>query len=143
MQSEEAMWGHLPPAEERSGAMTTAVKPTGPGREEFSERLLKGSVNKSYAPVVDIDWDAPLDPDKFYLPPRTASLNGTPLWDQLTRPQRIKWSRQELVTAVSAGMWFENFLNRAMLRKIFHTAPPSSSTHYAITELGDETRHMV
>ena len=46
--------------------MTTAVTPTGPSREEFSERLLKGSVKKSYAPVVDIDWDAPLDPDKFF-----------------------------------------------------------------------------
>ncbi|EUA30109.1 hypothetical protein I553_4365 [Mycobacterium xenopi 4042] len=29
-----------------------------PSREEFSERLLKGSVKKSYAPIVDIDWDA-------------------------------------------------------------------------------------
>ncbi|MGZ5365159.1 MAG: diiron oxygenase, partial [Mycobacterium sp.] len=38
---------------------------TAPTREEFAERLLKGSVKKSYAPVVDIDWDAPLDPDKF------------------------------------------------------------------------------
>jgi hypothetical protein len=45
--------------------MTAAVKPTGLSREEFAERLLKGSVKKSYAPVVDIDWDAPLDPDKF------------------------------------------------------------------------------
>ncbi|MFZ1164729.1 diiron oxygenase, partial [Mycobacterium sp.] len=53
--------------------MTTAVKPTGRDREDFSDRLLKGSVKKSYAPVVDIDWDAPLDPDKFYLPPRTVS----------------------------------------------------------------------
>ena len=35
---------------------------TAPTREEFSERLLKGSVKKSYAPIVDIDWDAPLDP---------------------------------------------------------------------------------
>ena len=61
--------------------MTTAVKPGGPSREEFSERLLKGSVKKSYEPIVDIDWDAPLDPDKFYLPPRrcrcTAPRCGT------------------------------------------------------------------
>ncbi len=31
-----------------------------PSREEFSDRLLKGSARKSYAPpVVDIDWDTP------------------------------------------------------------------------------------
>jgi hypothetical protein len=41
--------------------MTASVK-TQTTRAEFAERLLKGSVRKSYEPVVDIDWDAPLDP---------------------------------------------------------------------------------
>ena len=50
-----------------------------PNRQEFAERLLKGSVKKSYAPAVDIDWDAPLDPDKFFLPPKSVSLYGTPM----------------------------------------------------------------
>jgi hypothetical protein len=123
--------------------MTSAVKPAGRGREDFSDRLLKGSVKKSYEPVVDIDWNAPLDPDKFYLPPRVVSLYGTPLWDSMTRAQRIELSRQELVNTLSAGIWFENILNQALLRKIMHTDPTSSATHYALTELGDETRHMV
>ena len=61
--------------------MTASMRPAGPTRQEFAERLLKGSVKKSYAPVVDIDWDAPLDPDKFFLPPKSVSLYGTPMWD--------------------------------------------------------------
>src|SRR4029450_10798873 len=81
---------------------------TAPTREEFSERLLKGSVKKSYAPIVDIDWDAPLDPDKFFLPPKPVSLYGTPLWDNMTRAQQIELSRQEFVNTLSAGIWFEN-----------------------------------
>jgi hypothetical protein len=127
----------------RSSAMTPVVKPAGPGREEFSERLLKGSVKKSYAPVVDIDWDAPLDPDKFYLPPKIVSLYGTPMWEEMTRAQRIELSRQELVNTLSAGIWFENILNQALLRKLMHENPTSRASHYALTELGDETRHMV
>src|SRR6201997_1353824 len=123
--------------------MTTAVKPGGPSREEFSDRLLKGSVKKSYEPVVDIDWDAPLDPEKFYLPPRLVSLYGTPMWDEMTREQQIDLSRQELVNTLSAGIWFENMLNQSLLRTILHEDPTSSSTHYKLTELGDETRHMV
>lgn len=123
--------------------MATAVKPDGPSREEFSERLLKGSVKKSYEPIVDIDWDAPLDPDKFYLPPRIVSLYGTPMWDQMTRTQRIELSRQELVNTLSAGIWFENILNQALLRTLMHEDPTSRASHYALTELGDETRHMV
>ena len=123
--------------------MTASVTPTGPTREEFSERLLKGSVKKSYAPVVDIDWDAPLDPDKFYLPPRTVSLYGTPIWDKMSRTQRIELSRQEFVNTLSAGIWFENILNQALLRDLMHKDPTARATHYALTELGDETRHMV
>ncbi|SRX93842.1 hypothetical protein [Rhodococcus jostii RHA1] [Mycobacterium shimoidei] len=105
--------------------------------------MLKGSVKKSYAPVVDIDWDAPLDPDKFYLPPKLVSLYGTPMWDQMTRAQQIELSRQELVNTLSAGIWFENMLNQALLRKLIHKDPTTRSSHYALTELGDETRHMV
>src|ERR1700730_3151633 len=127
----------------RSGAMTTAVQPSERGREDFSERLLKGSVKKSDAPVVDIDWDAPLDPDKFYLPPRTVSLYGTQIWDEMTRAQRIELSRQELVNTLSAGIWFEKIPNQALLRKLMHTDPTSRASHYALTELGDEPRHMV
>ena len=61
-------------------AMTASVNASASaGREEVAERLLKGSVKKSYSPIVDIDWDAPLDPDKYFLPPKTVSLYGTPL----------------------------------------------------------------
>jgi hypothetical protein len=114
-----------------------------PGREEFSERLLKGSVRKSYEPVVDIDWDAPLDPDKFYLPPKVVSLYGTDMWNAMSRPQQIELSRQELVNTLSAGIWFENMLNQSLLRDILHKDPTAKATHYSLTELGDETRHMV
>jgi hypothetical protein len=124
--------------------MAASVKATAAaGREEFSERLLKGSVKKSYAPIVDIDWDAPLDPDKFYLPRKTVSLYGTPLWDDMSRAQQIDLSRQELVNTLSAGIWFENMLNQALLRKMIHQDPTARATHYQLTELGDETRHMV
>ena len=82
-------------------------------------------------------------PDKFFLPPKTVSLYGTPLWDDMTREQQIELSRQELVNTLSAGIWFENMLNQALLRKMMHQDPTARATHYELTELGDETRHMV
>jgi P-aminobenzoate N-oxygenase AurF len=124
--------------------MTASVKKgSATTRDEVSERLLKGSVKKTYAPIVDIDWDAPLDPDKFFLPPKTVSLYGTRMWDKMSREQRIELSRQELVNTLSAGIWFENILNQALLRKLMHQDPTTRATHYELTELGDETRHMV
>lgn len=123
--------------------MTTARTATAPTREEFSDRLLKGSAKKSYAPVVDIDWETPVVPDKFFLPPRVVSLYGTPMWAGMTRDQQIELSRQEFVNLLSAGVWFENILNQALLRGLMHADVTSASTHYSLTELGDETRHMV
>lgn len=120
-----------------------ARRANAPTREEFSERLLRGSVKKSYEPIVDIDWDAPLDPDKYFLPPKTVSVYGTPLWNGMTREQQIELSRQELVNTLSAGIWFENILNQALLRHLMHQDPTARATHYALTEMGDETRHMV
>lgn len=114
-----------------------------PSRDEFSERLLRGSAKKSYAPVVDIDWDTPVVPDTFFLPPTMVSLYGTPLWEQMTREQQIELSRQEFINLLSAGVWFENILNQALLRGLMHADVTSPSTHYSLTELGDETRHMV
>ena len=61
----------------------------------------------------------------------------------MTREQQIELSRQELVNTLSAGIWFENMLNQALLRNILHEDPTASATHYELTELGDETRHMV
>src|SRR5258705_2049433 len=116
---------------------------TAPTREDCSQRLLKASVKKSYARSVDIDWDDLLDPDKFFLPRKTVSLYGTPLWDSMTRAQQIELSRQEFVNTLSAGIWFENILNQALLRKMMHQDPTARATHYELTELGDETRDMV
>ena len=112
-------------------------------REEFSERLLNGTVKKSYDSVVDIDWDAPLDPDKFFLPPQMITIYGTPEWEALTRDQQSELSRQQLINMLSAGIWFENILNQGILRNIMHTNPTAKATHYMLTEMGDETRHMV
>lgn len=126
-----------------TASVTSAGRTQGRTREEFSYRLLNGSVRKSYEPLVDIDWDAPLDPDKFFLPPRMITLYATPQWDAMSTEQQRELSRQQLVNMLSAGIWFENILNQALLREVMHANPTSRSTQYMLTELGDETRHMV
>lgn len=104
---------------------------TPPSREEFSDRLLKGSARKSYAPpIVDIDWDTPVVEDKFFLPPRVVSLYGTQMWQEMSREQQIELSRQEFINLLSAGVWFENILNQALLRGLMHadvTARPATT----------------
>ena len=112
-------------------------------REEVAGRLLAGSVKRSYDPVVDMDWDAPLDPEKLFLPAEVISLYGTPLWESMSHEQRRELSRQELASVLSVGIWFENILNRLLLRQLIDEDPRSAHSHYALTEMGDECRHMV
>jgi hypothetical protein len=112
-------------------------------RELTAGRLLSGSVKRSYDPEVDIDWDAPLSDGKFFAPPSMLTLYGTPMWDTLSHEQRVELSRQELVNALSVGIWFENILNQLLLRMAYRQNPTRAHVHYALTELGDECRHMV
>ncbi len=109
-------------------------------RELTAGRLLSGSVKRSYDPEVDIDWDAPLSDGKFFAPPSMLTLYGTPLWDTLGHEQRVELSRQELVNALSVGIWFENILNQLLLRMAYRQNPTRAHVHYALTELGDDGR---
>lgn len=111
--------------------------------ETLAQRLLTGSVARSYDPVVDMDWDAPLDPEKLFLPPDVISLYGTELWDSMTPAERRELSRQELANVLSVGIWFENLLNRLLLRELMATDPTSRTSHYTLVEMGDECRHMM
>ncbi|MEZ5209758.1 diiron oxygenase [Gordonia sp. (in: high G+C Gram-positive bacteria)] len=127
---------------------TTEVEsvPTGAqiqaARDGVARRLLKGSSSRSYDPVVDIDWAAPFVPGKYFLPPRVMSLYGTQVWDAMTPEQRIEMSRQEMANIMSVGIWFENLLNRALLISLMKEDPAAATTHYSLTEMGDECRHM-
>lgn len=106
-------------------------------------RLLASSAKHSYDPDVDIDWEAPLPDGLGYLPPERVSLYGTPLWEGLTPEQRLELSKHELASIVSAGLWFELILMQMLVREAYRRDPRDARTQYALTEVGDETRHVI
>ena len=110
-------------------------------REQLATRLLESSVRHSYDPLVEIDWDAPLDPDRFWLPPERSSLYGTPLWDGLSHRQRVELTKHEVASSASAGIWFETVLMQLLVRRYAHQDPTARDAQYALTEVADECRH--
>ncbi|MFD9704947.1 diiron oxygenase [Lentzea sp. NPDC059081] len=110
-------------------------------REKTAERLLKSSAEKFYDPEVDIDWSAPLVDDLFYIPEQRISLYGTPLYDSLTREQRIELSKHELASIASVGLWFELLLMQMLVKVVYNTDPTTRHAQYALTEVADECRH--
>ena len=106
-------------------------------------RLMKSSSKNSYDPDLDIDWDAPVPDDKKFMPFERVSIYGTELWDGLSEEQRIELSRHELASVASTGLWFEIILIEMLARWVYNQDPQDPRTHYALTEIGDETRHVL
>jgi hypothetical protein len=112
-------------------------------RDVTAERLLDSSMRNSYDPDVDVDWDAPLVAGKGFLPEERVSLYGTALWDGLTPEQRLELAKHEIGSITSVGLWTEIVLMQLLARYAADLDPRSPHTHYALTEIGDETRHAI
>jgi hypothetical protein len=112
-------------------------------RDVTAARLLKSSAKNSYDPYVDIDWTAPLAEGKAYMPLERVSLYGTDLWAKLTPEQRIELSKHEIASIMSVGLWFEIVLMQLLARYVFDLDARTEHAQYAMTEIGDETRHSV
>ncbi len=112
-------------------------------REQTATRLLRSSAEHSYDPDVEIDWEAPFAPGKFFVPPERCSLYGTGLWDRLTEEQRIELTRHEVASVASLGVWFETILMQLLVRDYYRQDPTAAHAQYALTEIADECRHSV
>ncbi|TAM92294.1 MAG: diiron oxygenase [Jatrophihabitans sp.] len=119
--------------------MTAAVN----DREKTAIRLLNSSSRNSYDPLLDIDWDAEVPDDKAYMPYERVSLYGTKLWGEMSEEQRRELSKHEIASIASTGLWFAIILIQMLARYAYHQDPLDPHTHYALTEIGDETRHVV
>ncbi|NMH97154.1 diiron oxygenase [Pseudonocardia acidicola] len=111
-------------------------------REATAERLLRSSLDHSYEPSIDIDWEAPLT-DGWGLTPERVSLYGTELWDQLTEEQRRTLSIHEVCSIARIGLWFEMILMQMLLRYAYDRDPRRQHIQYALVEIADECRHSI
>ena len=114
-----------------------------PDRESTAQRLLQTSAKHSYDPAVEIDWDAPLAPDRYFIDPRRSSLYGTPLWERMSEQQRIDLTKHEVASFYSMGIWFETILMQMLVRHVYDHPKGSAHARYAWTEIADECRHSV
>ncbi len=121
--------------------MTTQPRAT--DREDIARRLLRSSAKASHDPLIEIDWTAPLDEDRYAIPPHRISLYGTPLWDRLTDVQRKELSRHEVASIACVGIWFETILMQMLIRHAYDRDPTTSHVQYSYTEIADECRHSV
>jgi hypothetical protein len=119
----------------------TLARPKAP--DHVARRLLRASAAHPCDPAVDVDWTAPRFAGAWYLQPERLSLYGTPLWDTMSEERRIELSRRELASHVAMSTWFELCTIRLFASYLQTQDSGDPRTHYALTEIGDETRHVI
>ncbi|NLU83767.1 diiron oxygenase [Rhodococcus sp. HNM0569] len=124
-------------------ASISAARPALSDREETAQRLLASSARKSYDPVVEVDWEAPIPDDKYGMTPEWSTLYGTAYWDEMTDAQRIEVTKHEAASVSGTGLWFEILLMQMLLRDVYSRDKHSRHVQFALTEVGDECRHSV
>jgi hypothetical protein len=112
-------------------------------RDHSAARLLTASARHTLDPALEVDWAAPVDPDGWAVPPERISLYGTGLWDDLDDDARRTLARHEAASLLSVGLWFEVLLMQMLVRHAFDLDLRRPHAQYALTEVGDETRHSV
>lgn len=113
------------------------------GSEEVAQRLMRSAALKSHDPLVEIDWDAPLDPSLYGFSPEWSTLYGTDYWNELDDAARIDLTRHEAASIMSTGIWFEMILQQMMLRDQFLGRYEGQEFQWALTEIADECRHSI
>jgi hypothetical protein len=111
------------------------------GRERIAERLLRSTAARSYDPDLDINWSAPPEPGKMFLPEHRCTLYGTALYERLTPQQRRELGKHQAASVAGAGIWLEFMLLRLLAKLAYQGDPASRHVQYALAEMAEECRH--
>ena len=106
-----------------------------------ADQLVAASERTTRDPFRDINWDLPVDDSAYHLPPELLSLYGTEVWERMSEPERIAYSRHETAAMFGAGIWFENALMQIVLRHLAEISVLDPMHRYLLIEVADECRH--
>ncbi|MEU5536006.1 diiron oxygenase [Streptomyces sp. NPDC020362] len=123
--------------------MSDIVADTVAKQTKKARQLLVSSSRHSYDPRLDIDWDAPLEEGKWFLPEKRCTLYGTETWGRLTTEQKIILSREEMASSIALGVWTEYMLLHMVSRYVYDKSVASPQVQFALVEMADEVRHMI
>jgi hypothetical protein len=129
--------------EQAAGSTTDREQAAGSttDRERIAGRLLRSTAARSYDPELDIDWSAPPEEGKIYLPEHRSTLYGTALWDRLTPDQRRELGKHEAASVAGFGIWLECILMRLLAKLAYEENPATRHVQYAFAEMAEECRH--
>ena len=112
-------------------------------QERQADRLLRSTAARSYDPELDVDWSAPPQERKVFLPEHRSTLYGTAMWDRLSPDQRRELGKHEAASVAGFGIWLECILMRLLAKLAYEGDPGTRRVQYALTEMAEECRHSM
>ena len=113
----------------------------GADQERLAGRLLRSTAARSYDPELDIDWSAPPQEGKVFLPEHRSTLYGTTMWQRLGPDQRRELGKHEAASVAAFGIWLECILMRLLAKLAYEGDPATRHVQYALAEMAEECRH--
>ncbi|WP_405484394.1 diiron oxygenase [Nocardia sp. NBC_00511] len=118
---------------------------------EYASKLLllsEGSVNKSFDPYEDIDWenpdfDANARPERWILPESADPLGRHPWYLALTDEQKIEIGKYRQANIAKVGLQFESILISGMVNHTFALANGDPEFRYCTHEMSEELNHTL
>lgn len=106
------------------------------------ERLIKISKTKPLLPEVFVPWEEePLNTDVF-LTEKLISLYNDPIYQTLTKTQKLELGRHEVTQVMYSYAWSEGLFCLFMNRYILTLMPDSLEYRFLLRELIEEFRHQ-
>ncbi|GAC58103.1 hypothetical protein GOHSU_30_00270 [Gordonia hirsuta DSM 44140 = NBRC 16056] len=111
-------------------------------RQKTAQRLLLAAAEETYDGDLDVNWDAPLEEGRPWLPERLSTVYGTDVWESLSDEQRSDLGRRELVNVLSFSIYAESALTMLMFRDVAeNTDLMDDFTRYTLKAIHEESRN--
>jgi P-aminobenzoate N-oxygenase AurF len=124
--------------------MPTLVKNKGISDEDVMviERLIAISETKPLDPETFVPWKEEAVETDIFLPEKIVSLYGHPLYETLTRQQKIDLGRKEVAQVMYSYAWTEGLACLLFNRRILKLTPDKLEYRFLTRELIEEFRHQ-
>ncbi|WP_433662123.1 diiron oxygenase [Nocardia sp. CA-128927] len=112
-------------------------------RKLSARRLLLDAADETYDGDLDIDWSAPIDPEKRWLPEHLSTIQGTWLWHRMGTEQRATLAKYELANLLTLAIYADAARSMLLFRDIIEASGPADDeTRAALASIHADSRTM-